>query len=240
MLQKKILPTHGIAIFLLTFFLLISNTLWAEAAGETRYISDKIRIYARAGAGTEFKLLAPLTTGNKVILLGESEDDWLHISYGKNRQGWIQKRFLTAIEPAAKRLAKAKAKIEQLEQSSKTKIVSLTETNKEYRKGNTGLLREVKELRRKLQKVEKNYKTLREESATFLELQAEHKNLLSENRGRQEREAAILAECELLKTAYRIKWFLSGGGVLLIGFFIGLLMQAFRNRKKKSSGLSFK
>jgi SH3 domain protein len=131
-------------------------------------------------------------------------------------------------------------KVEQLEQSTKAKIVSLTETNKEYRIGNTGLLREVKQLRKKLQKVEKNYKTLREESANFLELQAEHKKLITENQVRQEREATILAQCELLKTAYRIKWFLAGGGILLIGFCIGLLMQAFRNRKKKGRGLSFK
>ena len=238
MTRKKIHWAHYIAFTLC--LLLLSNSIQAEAAGKTRYISDKIRIYARAGAGTEFKLLAPLTTGNRVILLGESEGDWLHISYGKDRQGWIQKRFLTSVEPAAKRLAYAKNKVEQLELSSKAKIDSLTATNKEYRKGNTGLLREVKELRRKLKKVEKDYKTLLEESATFLELQAEHKNLLAENQARQERETVILAECELLKTAYRIKWFLSGGGVLLIGFFIGILLQVFRNRKKKSSGLSFK
>ena len=156
MIRKKIRPVNYITLILC--LLLLGASIRAEAAGETRYISDKIRIYARAGAGTEFKLLAPLTTGNKVTLLGESEGDWLHITYGKDRQGWIQKRFLTAVEPAAKRLAQAKAKIKNLEQSSKAKIVSLTETNKEYRKGNTGLLREVKELRRKLQKVEKNYK----------------------------------------------------------------------------------
>ncbi len=227
-------------ITLLFNFMFLSCPVGADGAGETRYISDKIKIYARAGAGTEFKLLTPLSTGHMVTLLGENQDDWVRISYGKKRQGWIQKRFLTTVEPAAKRLLKANARIKQLEQSTKTKIVSLTATNKEYRKGNTGLLREVRELRSKLQKVEKEYKTLREGSATFLKLQTEHKSLLSENLDRQEREAAILAECELLKTAYRIKWFLAGGGILLIGFFIGLLMQAFRHRNKKSPGLSFK
>ncbi len=227
-------------ITLLLNFMFLSCPVGADGAGETRYISDKIKIYARSGAGTEFKLIAPLSTGHKVTLLGKNRDGWVNIDYGKDRQGWIQKRFLTTVEPAAKRLVKANAKIKQLEQSSKTKIVSLTATNKEYRKGNTDLLREVKGLRSKLQKVEKEYKTLREESATFLKLQTEHKSLLSENLGRQEREAAILEECELLKTAYRIKWFLAGGGILLIGFFIGLLMQAFRHRNKKSPGLSFK
>ena len=238
MTQKKFLPIHIIALLL--SLLLLSHPGFAEAAGETRYISDKLKIYARAGAGTEFKLIAPLITGDPVTLLGEKKEDWVYIGYGKNRQGWIQERFLTAIEPSAKRLAKAKAKVEQLEQSTKAKIISLTETNKEYRKGNTGLLREVKELRNKLQTVEKKYKTLHEESASFLELQAEHKSLLAENQLRQEREATILAECELLKTAYRIKWFLAGGGVLLIGFLIGIILQAFRHRKKKGSGLSFK
>ncbi len=212
----------------------------AQAAGEARYISDKIRIYARAGAGAEFKLIAPLTTGNKVTLLGEKKDDWVKITYGKDRQGWIQERFLTALEPAAKRLARANTKIKQLEQNTKAKLASLTETNKEYRKGNTGLLREVKGLRQKLKKVEKEYKTLLEDSTEFLKLQSAHQNLLKESLARQTREANILSECELLKTAYRIKWFLAGGGVLLIGFLIGIILQAFRHRNKKNAGLSFK
>ncbi len=212
----------------------------AFAAGETRYISDQIRIYARAGAGTEFKLLAPLKTGNAVTLLGETQDGWVKIGYSKDRQGWIQERFLTALEPAAKRLKRADARIKQLEQKTKAKLASLTETNKEYRKGNTALLREVKDLRKKLKKVEKEYQTLLADSGEFLELRSEHQNLLKDSQERQNREADILSECELLKTAYRIKWFLSGGGVLLIGFFIGLILQAFRHRNKKSAGLSFK
>ncbi len=212
----------------------------ASAAGETRYISDQIRIYARAGAGTEFKLLAPLKTGNAVTLLGETQDGWVKISYGKDRQGWIQERFLTAREPAAKRLKRADARIKQLEQNTKAKLASLTETNKEYRKGNTALLREVKDLRKKLKKVEKEYQTLLADSGEFLELRSKHQTLLKESQERQNREADILSECELLKTAYRIKWFLAGGGVLLIGFFIGLILQAFRHRNKKSAGLSFK
>lgn len=224
---------------LLFLIILLFCCSLAQAAGETRYISDKIRIYVRAGAGTEFKLIAPLTTGNRVKLLGEKMNGWVHIDYGKNRQGWIQERFLTKLEPADKRLVKANAKIAQLEQNTKAKLASLTETNKEYRKGNTGLLREVKELRSKLQKVEKNYSTLLADSAEFLTLQKEHQTLLTESRERQTREADILSECELLKTAYRIKWFLAGGGVLLIGFLIGIILQAFRHRNKKSAGLRF-
>ena len=221
----------------LIFLLFCTGSL---AAAETRYISDKLKIYVRAGAGTQFKLLAPLTTGTRVVLLGEKQDGWVMIGFGKDRQGWLQERFLSKLEPADKRLARANARIEQLEVNTKAKLASLTETNKEYRKGNTGLLREVKELRQKLQKIEREYNTLLQESAEFLALQKEHQDLLKESRERQTREADILTECELLKTAYRIKWFIAGGGVLLIGFFIGILLQAFRHRNKKSAGLSFK
>ena len=220
----------------LIFLLFCTGSL---AASETRYISDKLKIYVRAGAGTQFKLIAPLTTGTKVVLLGEKQDGWVKIGYGKDRQGWLQERFLSKLEPADKRLARANARIEQLEVNTKAKLASLTETNKEYRKGNTGLLREVKELRQKLQKIEREYNTLLQESAEFLTLQKEHQDLLKESQERQTREADILTECELLKTAYRIKWFIAGGGVLLIGFFIGILLQAFRHRNKKSAGLRF-
>ena len=109
MRHKKILPLHCITL-LLSLLLFLRAPVGVEAAGETRYISDKIRIYARAGAGTEFKLIAPLITGDPVTLLDEKKDDWVHISYGKNRQGWIQERFLTAIEPSAKRLTRANPK----------------------------------------------------------------------------------------------------------------------------------
>ena len=217
----------------LSFILVMLFTLTCigdSRAGETgtRYISDRIRVYARAGAGTKYKLLTPLKTGDQVTLLGDVKDDWVHIRYGKNREGWIQKRFLTATEPAAKRLARAQAR-----------IASLTETNKEYRKGNTALLREVKELRTKLRKVEKEYKTLHEESADFLALKERYRKLAAENQARKEHEEQLMAECDKLRTAYKIKWFLSGGGVLLVGFFIGIMLEVFRNRKKKKGGLTF-
>ncbi len=228
----------------LSFILVMLFTLTCigdSRAGETgtRYISDRIRVYARAGAGTKYKLLTPLKTGDQVTLLGDVKDDWVHIRYGKNREGWIQKRFLTATEPAAKRLARAQARIATLEQSNKARIASLTETNKEYRKGNTALLREVKELRTKLRKVEKEYKTLHEESADFLALKERYRKLAAENQARKEHEEQLMAECDKLRTAYKIKWFLSGGGVLLVGFFIGIMLEVFRNRKKKKGGLTF-
>ena len=237
-MRLKIYSTNLTILLLICIFFAAAGLTFA--AGETRYISDQIRIYARAGAGTEFKLLAPLRTGNPVTLLGETQDGWVKIGYGKDRQGWIQKRFLTTLEPAAKRLKRADARIKQLEQNTKAQLASLTETNKEYRKGNTALLREVKDLRKKLKKVEKDYQTLLADSGEFLELRSAHQNLLKESQERKSREADILSECELLKTAYRIKWFLAGGGVLLIGFFIGIILQAFRHRNKKSGGLSFK
>ena len=212
----------------------------AQTAGQRLYISDKLRVYARAGAGNQYKLLTPLKTGDQVKVIEETADGWVHIRYGKDRDGWIQKRFLTAAEPARQRLARAEAKIARLEQDNKARIASLTETNKEYRKGNTALLREVKELRSKLKKVERDYATLRQESAGFLELKEKYEKLQKEDQARREREDTILAECERLRTAYRIKWFLTGAGVLLIGFFIGLLMELFRNRRKKSTGLSFR
>ncbi len=232
-------------LLLLVFFVLSAVFLCpppakAAAPGSRLYISDKLRVYARAGAGNQYKLLTPLTTGDQVTVLEETADGWVRISYGKNREGWIQKRFLTASEPARRRLARAESKIAALEQNNKTRIASLTETNKEYRRGNTALLREVKELRGKLKKVEKDYATLRQEAAGFLELKEKYEKLQKEDQARKEREDTILAECERLRTAYRVKWFLSGGGVLLIGFFIGLLMELFRNRRKKSTGLSFR
>ncbi|HDS17088.1 MAG TPA: TIGR04211 family SH3 domain-containing protein [Proteobacteria bacterium] len=238
--EKNLRPGPAKITLILFAFLLSGSFCQAQAENEVRYISDKIRVYARAGAGHEYKLIAPLVTGDKVILLENNDGDWAHISYGKDREGWIEKRFLTELEPAAKRLARLQEEMKQLEQNSKTKLISLTETNKEYRKGNTSLLREIKELRQKLNRVEKDYNTLREESAAFLELQSEHRKLLAENQLRQERESTILEKCELLKTAYRIKWFIAGSAVLLIGFAIGLLMQAFRYRRKKHSGLSLK
>jgi SH3 domain protein len=213
---------------------------WTAQSVTTRYISDRIRVYPRAGAGTEFKLLPPLSSGQEIKLLGDSKGDWVRISYGKNREGWIQKRFLTTTEPAARRLARAQKKIALLEHENKAKIASLSETNKEYRKGNTALLREVKGLRSELASLKKKHQQLLEESATYLELKERFSALSQQNEARKAHEKELEAECEKLKTAYKIKWFLAGGGVLMLGFLIGLLMEISRNRKRRNTGLSFK
>ncbi len=162
-----------------TIFILGSFPVLATDTGETRYVSDKIKIYTRAGAGTEFKLIAPLFTGEEVTLLNEKKNNWIHIEHGRGRRGWIQERFLTSVEPDAKLLLKANTKIKQLEQS-KEKIIYRTEINDKQRKHNTDLTLEVKELRKKLNKVEIENKTLQDDSANFLELQNEYKKLLAE------------------------------------------------------------
>lgn len=223
-------------ISLLILGLLGSLPLNGQAAGEPfrQYISENLRVIPiRAGRGREYKILTFLPPGTAVTNLAEDDEEWARVSYGPGKEGWILRRYLTNRKPAALLLATAQKQVEEL----KKKVDALSSTNQEYRRGNTGLLAEVKKLTRKVKTLSHDYEKLKTDSAQFLELQKKHESLLKKYREIKTVYDKQKNDQDLIQRAYTIKWFLSGAAVILIGIIIGMTMQALRNRRRRSDSL---
>ncbi len=223
-------------LFILVLGILLSLPVNGATAAEPfrQYVSDTLRVIpVRAGRGREYKIMTFLPPGAAVMNFAEEDEEWARISYGANKEGWILRRYLTNRKPASLLLATAQKQVEEL----KKKVDSLSTTNQEYRRGNTNLLLEVKKLTKKIKVLTHDYNTLKNDSAQFLELKEKHDTLLKKYQEIKTAYDNLSNNQDLLKRSYTIKWFLSGAGVILIGIFIGMSIQALRNRRRRSEGL---
>ncbi len=201
--------------FIVFFIVLFSTVVQAEAM----YVDDIIKITVRTGPGIDHKIVAMIKSGEKVEVLKseEPEKDWSLVRITNGKEGWVLSRFLTSKEPDGLVLDKLKKKHNVL----KNQAVSLIEENNVYKKENKKLNSELKTNKEISNKTKSSYETLKKESAKFLELKSNYEKTSSKLIEQTKKAEKLEEELTNLLLHQNIKWFLSGAGVLLLGFVIG-------------------
>jgi SH3 domain protein len=207
--MKSYVKTLVIGICL--FFL--STAVLAETK---YYINDSMTVTMRTGPATDRKIIALLNIGQEVEIL-KSENDWTMVRLLNGKEGWVISRFLTDQTPDSIQLEALKESHSALQ----AKVASLTEENKVLKDENKKLDIDLNTTDKKQKDLSKDYETLKRESKQFLELQAKYKD--STSKLAEQTQKAEKYEDELTKLLWNknIKWFLSGAGVLILGFIIG-------------------
>ena len=199
----------------------------ATGQTETQYISGVLEITLRTGPGTDHRVLAMLKTGQRVEIL-KIEEDWTQIFLDNGKEGWVLNRFLTDKEPHSVVLEQIKDKNEELS----AQLKELLEVNEKQKSTNKRLESELAGTKKKLNQTLKVYDTLKKESSEFIQLKTDYKKSSSELGQQIKKSQAMEAELSQLRLQKNIKWFLSGAGVLVVGFLLGL--SAKRQRRRSS------
>ena len=190
---------------------------------EDIYVTGITKVTMRTGPGIENKIIDILTSGDKLEMI-EYQKDWSQIKTDKGRTGWVLSRFLTRDIPDA-------FLIEKLKKENQDLIEKLKKDNQELISKFGAIEKENKILADKnaaLVQIEEKYNKLKQESADFLTLEANHKKIMEEF-------AAQKGQIKTLENDLNKEqklWFLSGAGVFIFGLLLGLI-----TRKKKRSGL---
>ena len=194
---------------------------------ENKYVNDTMKITMRTGPANDKKIITLLGIGQKVEVL-KPGDGWTLVRLTNGKEGWVISRFLTDKIPSDIELKVLKSKHKAL----MVKAVKMQEENSSLKAENKELSTGLASGRKKLQKTSNDYEALKRESKKFLELQSKFK-ASSSNLAKQTKKADKL-EDELTKVLWNqnIKWFLSGAGVLILGFIIGF--SAKRQRRRSS------
>lgn len=210
--------------FIVFFIVLFSTVVQAE----TLYISDIIKITVRTGPGINHKIIAMIESGERVEVLkpGEPDKDWSLVRIANGKEGWVLSRFLKSKEPDRLVLDRLKKKHNVL----KKQAVSTIEENKVYKKENKRLNVELKTNKEISKKIKSSYETLKKESAEFLELKSNYGKTSSKLIEQTKKAKKLEEELTSLLLQQNIKWFLSGAGVLLLGFVIGFSTKRQRRR----------
>ena len=203
----RILGVAGICLFLL-YTVVLADT--------KHYINDSMKITMRTGPATDRKIIALLAVGQEVEIL-KAEDEWTMVRLANGKEGWVISRFLTDQTPDSIILETLKKNYSALQE----KAASLMEENKMLKDENGKLSNDLGATQKKEKNLSTDYETLKRESKKFLELQEKYKE--STSKLAEQTQKADKYEDELTKLLWNknIKWFLSGAGVLILGFIIG-------------------
>jgi SH3 domain protein len=192
---------------------------------ETQYINDKMKITLRTGPANDRKIIALLNIGQKVEILKPGED-WTQIRLDNGKEGWVLSRFLTKKIPSRIELEVLKDK----HQALLARDALLQEENKTLKAENQAFNNDLASTQKKLQALNTSYESLKTASKEFLDLQSKYKKM-SVKLAEQTQKADKYEE-DLTKLLWNknIKWFLSGAGVLILGFIIGFSTKRQRRR----------
>ena len=214
---------------------------------KTGYVSDMLLLTFRQGPGNSYAVIKTLKSNTPVSIL-EEKNDFYQVELRSKEIGWVDKKFIIFELPKTfiidqlkqenKTLENKILKLESLNQTLKEKINS-RETEYSQKTGSleTSLktaLDEKKSLSNSFSEAQSKYNTLIEQSKNI-------QKIVKENKMLQEKSSTLFAELEIVKGKNKnlfktgmIKWFLSGVGVLLIGWIIG---QSVSSKKQRSSSL---
>ena len=208
--MKSYMRTLGIVGICLFF---LSTAVLAETK---YYINDSMKVTMRTGPATDRKIIALLSVGQDVEIL-KAEDEWTLIRLQNGKEGWVISRFITDQTPDRIQLEALKSNHSILQ----TKVASLMEENKALKDENKKLNYDLNTTEKKEKDLSKDYETLKKESKQFLDLQAKYKESTSKLAAQTQKAEKYEDELTKLLWNKNIKWFLSGAGVLILGFIIG-------------------
>jgi SH3 domain protein len=167
-----------------------------------------------------------LKAGTKLTLLGE-EDGWAEVTLEDGRTGWILKRYLSERPPWRETALKLEKDNEQL----RTQLGKIRTKHRELMQKSAGLQKEINSQQGELQSVQQKYEDLKKSSTKYLNLKMAYENLQGEARQNKAKLDEVEKAYGKLKTSRAIRWFLSGAGVLMLGWIVGSSMARLRRRR---------
>jgi len=203
--------------------------LTGVAIAETVYVTDELRLGVREGPGANTEIIDVAQSGQAMALLAV-EGQWARVRLEDGREGWVLERYLT-------QGITANLKLDRLQ----NRYDSLRDQAENLREENRQLNRELGELRAELQTAARTaaesaeaYEQLKTGASEYLQLKSAYENAAARLAEQDVRLQELNARVDSLKSQRIIRWLLTGAGVVLLGFIIGVSAR----RKKRSSLLS--
>lgn len=205
---------------------LVLLTFWAAsaAAQKAMYVTDRMQVIVRTSPQQDAKTIFHVGTGEQVTITEGNNEGWVKVRTSDGKEGWALARYFMEEPPAALRL-------KDLDPQSKNLAQKLEEARKEAQDAKTRL----GQAETRAQQAEASYQKLRVDSADVIRLREDCQKLKEDFQQQGQKLEEVATENEALRFGTNLKWFLAGGGVLLIGWIMGL---AYGRRKRRwSSGL---
>lgn len=131
------------------FSLVLVSTLVGSAAAEVAWVRGHVRLQLRAGAGTQFKILKVLETGDEIEVL-ERGESWTRVRTAAGDTGWIPAGYLETEPPPTLRLAQLETETGSLRtqlEALRSEAAQLRESNATLGSNDSGQREQIESLK---------------------------------------------------------------------------------------------
>jgi SH3 domain protein len=221
-----------LVVLVLVGQLLLATTLSAR----TMYVSDTFEIVVRSEKNSESgrNIIKLLPTGTAVEVIS-MDDSWATIQLSDGRTGYTLKRYLLSRLPYKMMADQLQEQVEEQQQ----RLVTLTEQLTTLQEEHQRLQGSSRGQEAQLTDITQKYEQLRQGASQFLQLKAEHTHLTQAYQQSQQQLTELQDSHLVLKKSRNLSWFLSGAGVMLAGWIIGMITERFRGRRRRQGGYSY-
>ncbi|WP_252179425.1 TIGR04211 family SH3 domain-containing protein [Endozoicomonas sp. 4G] len=224
---------YKLFLFLSGLVLLGSMAQAEPVQPETRYVTDVVYVPLRTGPGNQYRILhRGLKTGLSMkVLEADAGEGFSKVKTADGLEGYIPSQYLVAEQPARERLPKVLGEVSQLTKENTALKSELSAAENEL----SGVQTSLKETTGLLDDKTSEFIALREATAEPLALDRRNKQLMEENLQLKNRIEVVEAENNQLARSTSMRWYLYGGGTIMIGILLGLFLPMIRFRRKPSS-----
>ena len=232
----KLLPNYGRLALLAVWGYCAAVATPMAYGQETRYVSDRVLVPVRSGAGSDFRIVnSGLPSGTALLMFGESEDGkWAEIETRAGTRGWMPSQFLQTEPPASLLMNELKLEVEQL-RSERDRVVS--QLNQRSSAADEADVM-ISKLKSELDATANELTEVKRVSAAALDLDALNQQLVAEVES--ERSDADLLRLENVRLRERIanNQILDGALAVLLGVILAVVTPRLWPSKKRQDGWS--
>lgn len=211
----------------ITLFILTLLVLY-PAVAEKRYISDELWINLRSGPGNDYKILKILKSGSHLQLV-ESDDEtkFSKVITDKGLEGWVPTRFIQDEPIAFEKLILTQRELKKTQADFSELKNKYNETKKEL----SETKRAAGNLSQDKSEQEKELEHIKKVSANAINLDKKNQELLEQGEQLKITVDTLRAENERLQSSKDVNYILVGGGLILLGLFLGWLLPKLSGRR---------
>ena len=223
---QRMVTGKALKLTVLTLFLTVCLPSSGDSA-KTVYVSDtNLEANLRSGTTQEHRIIGLLRSGTQLTLIRE-EGGWAEVTLADGRTGWILARYISERAPWRVTAEKLAAENEQL----RAQLTEIGTANRELIRKNNELQGQTNGQQQDLQAVRREYEDLKKSSTNYLNLKMAYEKLQDETRQNKAEHDELEKAYGDLKTSSSIRWFLSGAGVLILGWILGSSVARIRRRR---------
>ncbi len=213
--------------------LLLATTLSAR----TMYATDTFEIVVRSERQIVGRNIVKVLPSGAPIEVRDMDDTWATVRLEDGRTGYVEKRHLIDREPYKVTAERLQLEIGQ----QRERLATLTQQLATLRDEHQRLQKASSVSEAQMQDISQKYEQLRQDATTtqFLETREKYADLQRAHAEAQQHLTTVNSAYASLKSSTRLTWFLSGAGVILLGWLLGMTSERWRGRRRRQVGYSY-